>query len=158
MILNWNQSLGGKNDKILSVQSLKNILRMKDGEEGKNKRMEKREDGGRDYWCFFTRKPCSGVQIPVVLSLSLVLFCLSFLLLAPSLILLLPLLVSHTLSYIYSCTTLFLDLTCAVAVVSLCLLPLSYLCHNWYPRLCPLFSVLFFTSLPGFILIPPPPS
>lgn len=44
MILNWNKSLRERNDKILQARSLKNIPRMKDGEEEeKEVEGEKRE-------------------------------------------------------------------------------------------------------------------
>jgi len=46
MILNWNKSLGEKNDKILRAPSLKNIPRMRDGEKEEKEMNGKKE---REY-------------------------------------------------------------------------------------------------------------
>lgn len=74
MILNWNKSLGEKNDKILWALSLKNIPRMKDGEEkGKREGGEKRKREIIDV--FYPEAPPAGFgSLLCFLWLSLVLF------------------------------------------------------------------------------------
>lgn len=56
MILNWNKSLGEKNDKILWARSRKNIPRMKDGEE-KEKEKEGEKKERERLLMVFTQKP-----------------------------------------------------------------------------------------------------
>lgn len=79
MILNWNQSLGEKDDKILRARRLKKHPEDEGWRGGRRKRQrevegQKKMKENIDAFIYFPRNPFSRVGLFVVLSLLFVLF------------------------------------------------------------------------------------